>query len=154
MSEHFAEIYWERAESERFLDKKYSRAHTWTFDGGAKVPASSSPHSVPIPMSVAANVDPEEAFVAAISSCHMLWFLFFAANKGYVINSYRDHAVGIMAKNAEGKLVITEVTLKPEVIFNGPDSPDKTQINELHERAHENCNIAHSVKTFIKIEVV
>ncbi|MFQ5546586.1 MAG: OsmC family protein, partial [Acidiferrobacterales bacterium] len=103
MSEYTATIEWQR-DGQDFLSNKYSRGHTWTFDGGVEVPASSSPHVVPVPMSVAANVDPEEAFVASLSSCHMLWFLAIAAKRKFVVDSYIDNAVGTLEKDADSKL--------------------------------------------------
>lgn len=123
MSEYSATISWQRGEHEPFVDQRYSRAHEWAFDGGVRVPASSSPHVVPLPYSVAEHVDPEEAFVAALSSCHMLTFLWLAAKAGYRVESYRDDAVGIMAKNGQGRLAMTRVTLRPRVIFGESRSP-------------------------------
>jgi organic hydroperoxide reductase OsmC/OhrA len=152
MSEYYADIAWKRSPDDIFSDNKYSRAHTWSFDGGVTVPASSSPHVVPIPYSIETNVDPEEAFVASLSSCHMLWFLYLAADKKYVVESYRDQAIGIMAKNADGKLAMTEVTLRPKVVFGGELKPTDEQINKLHHVAHDKCFIANSVKTDVKVE--
>src|SRR5262245_54561777 len=119
MAEYKAIVTWDRPAGARFTDNRYSRAHRWTFDGGAQVPASSSPHVVPVPLSDPAGVDPEEAFVASLSSCHMLWFLSLAAKRGFVIESYRDEAVGILEKNAEGRPAITRVTLRPAIQFSG-----------------------------------
>lgn len=144
-------IFWKKDSSEAFVDNKYSRAHTWTFDGGIELAASSSPHVVPLPMSKESAVDPEEAFVAALSSCHMLWFLSIAAGKKFIVESYEDHAEGILAKNAEGKLAMTEVTLRPKVSFSGKTIPSRAQTDELHHLAHEKCFIASSVKTKINI---
>src|SRR6266481_2687869 len=118
MSTYTAIIRWERGD-QPFTDNRYSRAHRWLFDGGVEVPASSSPHVVPLPLSVAAAVDPEEAFVASLSSCHMLWFLSLAARRGLVVDGYHDEAVGVMSKDASGKPAITRVTLRPEVHFAG-----------------------------------
>ena len=134
------------------MDNRYSRAHTWHFDGGIEVPASSSSHVVPKPMSVAAAVDPEEAFVVSLSSCHMLWFLSLAAARGWVVESYRDAAVGTLAKDAAGKLVMQVVTLRPEVVFGGRCQPSATEIETLHHRAHEECFLANSVKTEVRCE--
>lgn len=145
-------ILWEKGSSEVFVDNKYSRAHRWTFDGGVEIPASSSPHVVPLPMSVEAAVDPEEAFVAALSSCHLLWFLSLCAAKKFVVESYEDNAAGILAKDAEGKLAMTEVTLKPLIKFGGDNIPSPAQVEELHHQAHEKCFIANSVKTKIIVE--
>ena len=148
MSHYTAVISWERNGAD-FLRNKYSRRHLWTFDGGATVPGSSSPHVVPIPLSDASAVDPEEAFVASLSSCHMLWFLALAAKRGFAVERYRDAAEGEMAKNAEGKMAMTVVTLKPEVAFDGPH-PSREQLDALHHEAHELCFIANSVKTEVR----
>ena len=150
MSNIEAKIEWNRNET-AFKNNRYSRAHTWRFDGGAEVHASSSPEIVPMPMSDAAAVDPEEAFVAALSSCHMLWFLSIAAKEGFVIDSYIDNARGGMQKNAEGKLVVDVVTLQPDVQWSGDRLPTQEQVTRMHERAHEECFIANSVRTKVKI---
>lgn len=147
-----ATISWQR-DGAAFTDNKYSRAHEWCFDGGAVVKASSSPHVVRVPMSDATAVDPEEAFVASLSSCHMLWFLSLSASQGWVVDGYRDEAVGTMAKNAAGKLAMTLVILRPQVTFAG-DPPSEQQLLELHHRAHEECFIASSVKTEVRCEPV
>src|SRR5438067_11668849 len=109
MSNYTAVITWER-DGAVFTDNRYSRGHRWSFDGGVEIPASASPHVVPLPLSVAEAVDPEEAFIAALSSCHMLWFLWIAADQGFVVESYRDEATGVMGKNGDGKLAVTQVT--------------------------------------------
>ena len=153
MSEYTTIVRWER-QGAAFTDHRYSRAHTWSFDGGIEVPASSSPHVVPLPLSAAAAVDPEEAFVVSLSSCHMLWFLSLAANGKWVVESYRDAAVGTMAKNDAGKLVMTQVTLRPEVVFGGERLPSSAEILALHHRAHEECFLANSVKTEVRCEPV
>src|SRR5262245_33754247 len=118
MAKYRSTVLWSR-DGAVFSDNRYSRGHRWLFDGGIEVPGSSSPHVVPLPLSVEAAVDPEEAFVASLSSCHMLWFLSIAAEQGFVVESYRDEAVGVMGKNGEGKLAMTRVTLHPEVRFEG-----------------------------------
>lgn len=138
----------------RFSDGQYSRAHRWCFDGGAIVPASSSPLVVPVPMSDAAGVDPEEAFVASLASCHFLWFLHIARNAGFVVDSYRDEAAGIMESNAQKKLWISRVTLRPKVAFTGDRRPSAQQLKDLHDKAHEECFIANSVKTEVTVEPV
>jgi organic hydroperoxide reductase OsmC/OhrA len=153
VSQHLATVAWQR-QGATFTDNRYSRAHVWRFDGGAEVPASSSPQVVPLPYSDAAGVDPEEAFVAALSSCHMLWFLSIAAGRGFVVDSYRDEAVGVMAENAEGKLAMTRVTLRPQVAFAGPRLPAAAEINSMHHEAHERCFLASSVKTEVRCEPV
>ena len=134
-------------------DRRYSRAHWWEFDGGVRVPASSSPHVVPLPWSVAEHVDPEEAFVAAISSCHMLTFLWLAARAGYRVESYRDEAVGIMEANARARQAISRVTLQPLVQFGGERQPDLAALEQLHHQAHGECFIANSVTTVITTRI-
>ena len=144
-------VFWEKKQEELFSDNKYSRAHKWIFDGGVELPASSSPHIVPIPLSDETAVDPEEAFVASLSSCHMLFFLPIAAANKYIIESYEDEAEGIMAKNEAGKMAMTVVNLKPKIIFSGTNMPTQEQIAKMHESAHEKCFIANSVKSEINI---
>lgn len=144
-------VSWEKKLDEVFVDSKYSRSHTWRFDGGMEVAASSSPHVVPLPMSNESAVDPEEAFIASLSSCHMLWFLSIAAGKKYIIESYTDHAEGVLEKDKAGKLAMTKVTLKPQVVFNNKTIPSREHVDELHHLAHEKCFIANSVKTEVNI---
>lgn len=151
MTEYEATVVWQR-DGAAFADGRYSRGHVWQFDGGIEVPASASSHVVPLPMSVEAAIDPEEAFVAALASCHMLWFLSLAGKAGYVIESYRDEAIGVMGKNTEGKLAMTEVTLRPAVVFASEHQPTPEQITELHHEAHERCFIANSVKTHVRCD--
>ena len=149
MAEHTATIAWTRGSDENFLDRRYRRAHTWRFDGGATVAASSSPHVVPLPYSDAAAVDPEEAYVAALSSCHMLWFLDLASRAGLRVNSYTDAAVGTMAKDEQGRLVVTQVQLRPVTRFDAAHAPSAEQLHDLHHQAHAACFLANSVKTHI-----
>ncbi len=153
MTPYTAQILWLRGE-QNFLDNRYSRRHLLRFDGGLEVPGSSSPHVVPVPMSDAAAVDPEEAFVASLASCHMLWFLSIAGKRRFRVDRYFDAASGIMEKNAAGKLVMSVVTLRPDVRFSGEPMPTREQIDELHHRAHEECFIANSVKTEVRCEPV
>lgn len=153
MSKHTAQIHWERR-GEPFNDKRYSRRHTWRFDGGAVVAGSSSPHVVPLPMSDASAVDPEEAFVASLSSCHLLWFLDFAQRAGWVVDDYRDDAEGVMARDEQGRLAITRVTLRPAVRFSGERLPDEAEHHRLHEAAHAACFIASSVRSEVLCEPV
>jgi len=153
MSEYQASVIWNRAESEAFIDNKYSRGHTWEFDGGAAVQASSAPQIVPLPYSVEANVDPEEAFVAALSSCHMLFFLGIAGKHNFIVNSYIDNPIGIIAKDTEGKLSMTKVTLRPKVIFYSEKQPSFEQLQKMHHQSHQQCFIANSVKTEIVMEI-
>lgn len=150
MSVYEARIDWRRGD-QPFADKRYSRAHVWTFDGGAIVPASSAPVSVPVPMSDPAGVDPEEAMVASLSSCHMLWFLAFAANAGLVVDHYIDEAGGQMGKDEAGRRYLAQVTLRPVTTFVGRQ-PDQVELDALHHQAHDHCEMAHSVKATIAIE--
>lgn len=149
MSRYHVNIEWKRGGAP-FIDRRYSRTHTWVFDGGLTVPASSSPSIVPLPYSKPENIDPEEAYVAALSSCHMLWFLDFAARRGFVVESYRDKAVGAMEENSDKKLVIGRVILCPHVAFSGRVLPSDSDVISLHHNAHEACFIANSVKTAIE----
>jgi organic hydroperoxide reductase OsmC/OhrA len=151
MSHYTATIRWERG-VQPFLDNRYSRGHVWRFDGGTEVPASSSPSVIPLPMSHADAVDPEEAFVASLSSCHMLWFLSIAAKRKFIVDSYEDQAEGVMEKNAQGKTAMTKVTLRPLVVFNGANVPDKAQFDALHHSAHAECFIANSVLSEVVCE--
>jgi len=153
MADYHATIHWER-QDQVFTDKRYSRRHLMHFDGGAVVPGSSSPHTVREPYSDPAAVDPEEAFVAALSSCHMLWFLDLACRAGWVVDDYRDEAVGTLAPDADGKLAMTQVTLRPAVRFGGPRRPDAAEIERLHHAAHGECFIANSVKSEVRCEPV
>ena len=150
-----ATIDWTRNQ-QVFTDNRYSRQHQWEFDGGQRIPASASPEIVPPPLSDPGGVDPEEAFVAALSSCHMLWFLSLAAEQGLVVDSYRDQATGKLGKNERGQIAITMVTLYPEVVFGGDASapPSLHQIQELHDEAHRRCFIAQSVRTSVRCEPV
>ena len=146
-----ATVEWQR-NGQAFLDQKYSRGHEWRFDGGLTVPASSSPLSVPLPMSVADNVDPEEALVAAASSCHMLFFLSIAAKRGHTVESYVDNAVGLLEKTAAGRMAMTNITLRPAIVFAGVAWPSEEEIAAIHHEAHDKCYIANSLKTEITIE--
>jgi len=150
MHQFFATVAWQR-DGQDFASQRYSRGHEWQFDGGLTVPASSSPLSVPLPMSVAANIDPEEALVAATSSCHMLFFLSLAAQRGVVIDDYRDDAVGELGKNAQGRLAMTRIVLRPRIAFAGtPPSPEA--LAALHHDAHERCYIANSLTADVVVE--
>src|SRR5665213_3036643 len=134
MGEYSAQVTWERGDA-RFTDNRYSRAHRWRFDGGLEVPGSSSPLSVPLPWSDPAAIDPEEVFVASLSSCHMLWFLSIAAKRKYCVDRYIDDAVGVMGKNEDGKLAMTIVTLRPEVSFVGEFVPIRKELEQMHQEA-------------------
>ena len=150
MQQFEAQVVWQRG-AQPFLDQRYSRAHAWRFDGGLDVPASSSPLSVPLPMSDASAVDPEEALVAAASSCHMLFFLSLAAQRGFVVDAYEDRAVGTLDKNADGKLAMTRIALRPAIRYAGI-APDAAALAALHHAAHERCYVANSLKTEIVVE--
>ena len=152
MSEHAATIRWQR-DGQQFSSNHYSRGHTWEFDGGAIVSASASPHIVPLPMSIAENVDPEEAFVAALSSCHMLVFLSIAAKRGYVVDEYLDEASGVMGDDEQGRMAITNVTLRPAAIYSGDKRPSRQQVEKMHHQSHKLCFIANSVKTVVETEI-
>lgn len=154
MSEYFAVVKWKRREDEAYIDDKYSRGHTWQFDGGASIPASSSPHIVPLPYSVEANVDPEEAFIASLSSCHMLFFLSIAAKKRFVVDQYVDNPVGVMEKGTDGKESMTKVTLRPKATFSGNKQPSFEQLEKMHHLSHDQCFIANSVKSEVTTEII
>jgi organic hydroperoxide reductase OsmC/OhrA len=147
-----ARVTWSRQGTEKFTDNRYSRVHEWSFDGGITLRASSSPSVVPLPLSAADAVDPEEALVASASSCHMLYFLFFAAKKGFVVDRYEDEAFGVLEKNEAGKMFMSRITLRPKVTFSGDKTPSADELNALHHSAHEECFIATSLKSEMVIE--
>jgi len=151
MSEHRATVRWQRSGPD-FLKGKYSREHVWSFDGGATVAASSSPSAIPAPWSNAACVDPEEAFVAAISSCHMLTFLWLASKQGFEVDRYEDEAVGVMTKNEQGIPWVSAVTLHPKIVYGENRQPTSAENERLHHLAHEQCFIANSVKTKVTVD--
>ena len=151
MAEYKVTVAWKRQNPD-FLNGKYSREHTWTFDGGAIVRASPSPHVVPVPWSNPANVDPEEAYVAAISSCHMLTFLWLASKMGFQADGYEDEAVGTMIKNDRGVPWMNEVRLHPRIAWSGAKIPSDTEVEHLHHEAHEQCYIAQSIKTNVVVK--
>jgi organic hydroperoxide reductase OsmC/OhrA len=153
MSAYTAEVLWLRNGGD-FMGNGYSRRHLLLFDGGLQVPGSSSPHVVPVPLSDAAALDPEEAFVASLSSCHMLWFLSIAAKRRFCVDRYFDAATGRMERNADGKMAMTVVTLRPDVEFSGDRRPTRAELEQLHHEAHEACFIANSVKTEVRCEPV
>jgi organic hydroperoxide reductase OsmC/OhrA len=151
MSRHTASVRWARGDA-AFTDLRYSRRHTWHFDGGVDVPASSSPHSVKVPYSAEDAVDPEEAFVASIASCHMLWFLSIAAERGFVVERYVDDAEGFLERGADGKVWMTRATLRPAIAFAGTLEPTRDELASMHDEAHHACFIANSVKTVVTCE--
>ena len=152
MTQHTAQLLWERGD-QPFLDTRYSRRHELRFDGGAVVAGSSAPTSVPLPFSDATAVDPEEAFVSSLSSCHMLWFLALACKRGFRVDRYADDAVGELGVNAQGRKAMLRVTLRPQVRFSGERVPDAAQVEALHHEAHEACYIANSVRTEVLVAV-
>lgn len=154
MASYQATVIWQRMPAEVFTDRRYSRAHQWQFDGGTTVAASASPHIVPLPYSRAENVDPEEAFVAALSSCHMLFFLSLAAERGWCVDRYEDHATGTLARNEEGQLAMTDVMLQPKVVFADEQRPTPDDEARMHHLAHKKCFIANSVKTKVTVSIV
>lgn len=148
MAEHTAKILWLRGD-QNFLDNRYSRKHVIQLDGGLEIPASSSPHNVPLPYSDESAADPEELLVAALSNCHMLWFLSIAAKRRFCVDFYEDNAVGTMAKNEHGKLFLAQTRLNPITKFSGEKIPTEEELESLHHQAHEECFIANSVLTEI-----
>lgn len=154
MSSYEAQVHWQRTKDENYIDNKYSRGHKWIFDGGTTVNASSSPHIVPLAYSVEENVDPEEAFIASLSSCHMLIFLSIAAKKKYTVDSYTDNAIGTLANDSDGNISMTEVRLRPHVKFSGDSSPTRKTLEKMHHLAHKECFIANSVKTEVTTEII
>ncbi|MEO7392428.1 MAG: OsmC family protein [Ramlibacter sp.] len=153
MSHYTAHVLWQR-NGQDFIGNRYSRRHLIRFDGGAELPGSSSPQVVPVPHSDPTAVDPEEMFVASLSTCHMLWFLSLAAKRRFEVERYTDNAEGVMERNAAGKMAMTRVTLRPQVEFAGAQKPTREQLDELHHRAHEECFIANSVTTDVRCEPV
>lgn len=151
MSNYTATVSWSRGE-QAFTDGKYSRAHRWKFDGGVDVPASSSPDVVRPPLSDVNAVDPEEAFIASLSSCHMLFFLDYARRAGFRIDSYVDEAQGVLGKDAEGRMAMTVITLRPQIVFSGDKQPAQPDLDALHHKAHDACFIANSVRSEVRIE--
>jgi organic hydroperoxide reductase OsmC/OhrA len=154
MSSHNATVSWQRGNEEVFTDQKYSRMHSWTFEGGIMVPASPSHHVVPLPFSNPNYVDPEQAFVAALSSCHMLWFLDICSQNGIVVDDYLDNAEGFLERTGRNQHAMTKVILRPEASYSGDIIPVPAKLEELHHKAHEMCFIANSVKTDVVTEII
>ncbi len=150
--EYTAQVVWTRKDSEKYTDNRYSRAHEWRFDGGTVVPGSSSPKVVPVPMSAEAAVDPEEAFVASLSACHMLFFLFHAAKQGFVVDRYEDNAAGSMGKNEKGAMAMLKVVMRPSVSYSGAKRPTAEETQAMHAQSHHDCYIANSVTTEVTVE--
>lgn len=152
MHKHMAHISWSR-KGDAFVDRRYSRVHEWRFDGGARFSASASPFNVPAPYSSTEAVDPEEAFVAAVSSCHMLWFLSIAARGGFVVDRYDDEAHGVIDRTPAGKLAFTRITLSPRIEFVGARQPTDEEVDAMHRDAHSECFIANSLTCEVVIAV-
>ncbi|MDK6075520.1 OsmC family protein [Massilia varians] len=150
MKEFEARVAWQRA-GQAFLDGRYSRAHDWQFDGGLQLRASSSPLSVPLPMSDPAALDPEEALVAAAASCHMLFFLSLAQQQGFTVDSYVDGAVGYLGEDEAGRVAMTRIELRPAIVFGGERQPCAGELDALHHAAHARCYIANSLKTEVVV---
>lgn len=148
--EYTATVAWSRGDA-RFTDNRYPRAHEWRFDGGVTMPASSSPKVVPVPLSSEHAVDPEEAFIASLSACHMLFFLFYAARGDFVVDRYEDRAVGEMGKDGRGRMAMLRVRLRPQIAWAG-GAPSAEQLDRMHHQSHESCFIANSVRTEIVVE--
>ncbi len=147
MSHHTAAIYWKRA-TPTFTYDAYNRDHEWRFDNGVKIAASATQAYRGNP----ANIDPEEAYVASLSSCHMLTFLALCSRAKFVVDTYEDTAEGLLEKNAAGKLAITKVVLRPKITFSGDKVPNSAELENLHHRSHEECFIANSVNTVVSVE--
>lgn len=153
MASYVCEVHWSRDDQD-FLDHRYSRRHRLRFDAGIDVPGSSSPNIVPLPLSDASAVDPEELFVASLSSCHMLLFLSIAAKRRFIVDRYTDAAQGVLGKDTHGKTAMTLVTLHPQVDFSGSRLPGREEVERMHHLAHEACFIASSVSTEVRCEPV
>ena len=150
MAQHKATLSW-KSDNENFAQGKFTRVHSWSFDGGTVVPASASPSIVPAPYSSTAAVDPEEAFVASVSSCHMLTFLHEARKAGFCVDAYDDEAVGEMTKNERGVPWISKITLHPRIVYSGDKRPAPADVEQLHHKAHDGCFIAQSIKTEVVV---
>lgn len=150
MAIHTATVLWQRGD-QVFTDRQYVRAHEWRFDGGVTVVGSSAPGVLKPPLSREDAVDPEEALIAAVSSCHMLFFLEFAAKGGFRIDRYEDAAEGVLEKNEAGRFWISKVTLQPTITWSGPKKPNREDIATLHEKSHDHCFIANSLKGEVTI---
>ena len=151
MHKHEARVSWSRSGA-KFTDNRYSRGHEWSFDGGVTVPASSSPLLVRLPLSVAEAIDPEEALVASVSSCHMLWFLSLAARRGFTIERYVDDAFGVIGKDSDGRAAFNRITLRPRIEFVGDKVPTAAELDEIHAAAHHECYVSNSLKCEVVVE--
>jgi organic hydroperoxide reductase OsmC/OhrA len=154
MSEYKAIISWKRGPDEKYTDQKYSREHNWAFDGGLNIPASPSHHIVPPPYSNPDYLDPEQAFVASLSSCHMLFFLDLCSREGIVVDSYVDEAVGVLERIGRNKMAMSKVTLRPQAAYSGQKIPSREDLERIHHKSHELCFIANSVTSEIITEII
>jgi organic hydroperoxide reductase OsmC/OhrA len=152
MSKYSATIIWQRGKDEKYIDNKYSRGHEWSFDGGISIPASASPKVVPLPYSIEENIDPAEAFIASIASCHMLYFLSIAAKMNFIVDEYIDNPVGVLENDNEGFMAITKVILNPKVKFYNNMILLPKEIDEIHNKAHQKCFLVNSIKTHVIIK--
>ncbi len=146
----YATVRWQRGEA-LFTDGRYPRSHVWVFDEGVEVPASAAPACMPQPLSRPDAVDPEEALVAAASSCHMLFALDFARRAGFRVESYEDAAQGILSPNEKGRLFMSHISLRPVMVFSGEKIPSQEDLTRLHHQAHDACYIAHSLRAEMSI---
>ncbi len=149
MSEYSATVRWLRND-QTFTDNRYSRVHSWRFDGGVEVLASPSTHIVREPYSDPHAVDPEEAYVVSLSSCHMLMFLSIAAKRGFVVDEYVDEAIGVLEKREDGRMWMSRVTLRPRITVSAEKQPSESEMTAMHDEAHHECFIANSVKTTVE----
>lgn len=154
MADYTAKVRWEISAGEDFPSNKYSRAHTWSFDGGLSVPGSAAPGYLPATLIDESAVDPEEALLASAASCHMLYFLAYAAKAGFAITSYEDNPEGKVEKNDAGDPWVSAITMRPGAVFTGDKRPSGDEIEQLHDRAHKSCIIANSLKSALTIEPI
>ena len=154
MADHTAKVRWQISEGEDFASNRYSRAHTWSFDGGLSVPGSAAPGYLPAALIDESAVDPEEALLASAASCHMLYFLAYAAKAGFTMTSYEDNPEGTVEKNETGDPWMSTIVMRPSAVFTGDKRPTGDEIEKLHHRAHKTCIIANSLKSALTIEPI
>jgi len=154
MADHTAKVRWQISEGEDFASNRYSRAHTWSFDGGLSVPGSAAPGYLPAALIDESAVDPEEALLASAASCHMLYFLAYAAKAGFTMTSYEDNPEGKVEKNEAGDPWVSAIVMRPRAVFTGDKRPTGEEIEQLHHRAHKSCIIANSLKSALTIEPI
>ncbi len=154
MADHTARVRWEISDGEDFRANRYSRAHNWSFDGGLSVPGSAAPGYLPAELIDESAVDPEEALLASAASCHMLYFLAYAAKAGFTIASYEDNPEGKVEKNDAGDPWVSAIVMRPNAVFTGDKLPSGEEIEQLHHRAHKSCIIANSLTSAMTIEPI